>query len=77
MALSTVGALGLNPLKPNPGRSQAQTRVFAATAGWTLLQVMLQSPAPAVRITTGLPWPMHTRWIIRPSARRTESLALA
>ncbi len=74
---STVWGGGAGELRPKPARSQAQIRVFSATLGWTLYHWSLQSPEPAVRITTGLPRPMHIMWIVRPSGSRAESLVLA
>ncbi len=75
--MSEVWGCELGLLRPSPAGSQEQTLVFAATAGWTLAQLTLQPLPPAVSRTTGPPWPMHTRWIVRPSGRREESLVLA
>lgn len=61
MLAATVCTAGLGSLSPKPARSQAQTRVVRAIAGWTLSHTTLQSPRPALRITSGEPSPMQTK----------------
>jgi hypothetical protein len=76
--VATVCGAALPSLSPKPGRSHAQTLVVLATSAWTEDQAQpAKSPIPAVRMTVGLPSPMHTKLSIRPSGNRIASRVLA